>query len=839
MNKILWNKGWKISTGVTDPFASIFGGTAVEREVMLPQDAMVLEPRDANCNNQKQSGYYPAKTYTYTKELMIPEDWKEKQTWLEFEGVMSKAMVYINDELAGKNKFGYSSLFINLNRYVRFGKINTIKVISINQGSNSRWYSGSGIYRNVCLHQGGIIHIVPDTVRITTEALEEKYAVLTADAEVRNTGMDAQKIVLKTTIVDEQGEAVAECENTISLLSGESVISHLRLTVDEPNCWSPNSPTLYRAVLEIHSAETLLDQTEEIFGIRTLALDARQGLRINGESVKLRGACIHHDNGIIGATTLYQAEEFRLKKMKEAGFNSIRSAHHPASKAILQACDKLGILVMDELTDMWDDLKNCGDNSIDFAEEWQTEMEKMVAKDYNHPSVILYSLGNEIPEIGRRSGGRRSRELASYLRTLDSSRYITSAFSGFLAVAGQTEGYADQMSEAEKTCAEELMGNQERDSNVEINATEDKESSGSEGLNNAMANTQKAMLDAFSVSPLLSECMEEPSCELDVVGYNYLTARHEYEHTVHPERVIVGSETYPTEIADLWRIVKNNPYVIGDFTWTGYDYLGEAGIGIYHYDTDRVDQGWFPDRLAYCGDININGYRRPISYLREIAFGLRKEPFLAVERVDRYGHSYSTNDWKYKDALDSWTFDGWEGKPANIHVLSVSEEVELFLNGKTLGRKSAGDKVGFDVLYEATYEPGELLAVGYTNDIEDGRCLLTTAGEPVAILVDNSCDTLQAGGQTVAFLTMELVDANGRVNRWADKEVSIEVNGEGTLAGFGSANPSCEGSYQDNTTKTFDGRIMAAIRSGVHTGTVEVTVKAEGCVDQKRVIQVI
>lgn len=836
MKKTLFNQGWAIANGVEDPFVSIFGGTPVKKEVMLPQDAMILEERDENCNNHNQSGYYPSKTYTYTKEIMVPEDWKEKQTWLEFEGVMSKAMVYINGEFAGKNKFGYSQFYVDLNRYVRFGKTNTIKVIAINQGGNSRWYSGSGIYRNVCLHQGGMVHVVPDTVRITTETLEDKYAVLTANAGVQNSSNDAQKILLKATIIDKQGKIVAECENTISLLAGESVISHMRFTVDEPNCWSPDSPTLYCAILEIYRSEDLLDQAEETFGIRTLALDARQGLRINGKSIKLRGACIHHDNGIIGATTLYQAEEFRLKKMKEAGFNSIRSAHHPASKAILEACDKLGLLVMDELSDMWDDLKNSGDMAIDFNEDWQAEMAKMVAKDYNHPSVVLYSIGNEIPEIGRRSGGRRTREFVSYLRSLDHSRYVTCAFSGFLAVAGQTAEATDAVAEDAQQKAVEVSAEAEK---ATYESASSKESSGSEGLNNAMANTQKAMLNAFSISSHLSACLEEPSCELDVVGYNYLTARHEYEHTIHPDRVILGSETYPTEIADLWRIVKRNPYVIGDFTWVGYDYVGEAGIGCYHYDTERMDQGWFPDRLAYCGDININGYRRPVSYLREIAFGLRKEPFLAVERVNRYGHHYNTNDWKYKDSLDSWTFDGWEGKPANIHVLSASEEVELFLNGKSLGRKSAGDAAGFDVLYEAVYEPGELLVVGYTGGIEDGRFVLTTAGEPVEIQVDNSCDTLQAGGQEITFLTIDLVDANGVVNHWANREVTVEVSGEGILAGFGSANPSSEDSYQDSTAPTYDGRIMAAIRSGMHAGTVEVTVSAEGCKEQKYVIKVI
>ena len=348
-------------------------------------------------------------------------------------------------------------------------------------------------------------------------------------------------------------------------------------------------------------------------------------------------------------------------------------------------------------------------------------------------------------------------------------------------------------------------------------------------MNAVMGSTEQEMLDAFSVSPMLSQCLEEASCELDVVGYNYLTARHAYEHTLHPDRVVVGSETYPPEIARLWKIVKDNPHVIGDFTWTGYDYLGEAGIAIFHYNTERREQGWYPDRLAYCGDININGYRRPVSYLREIVYGLRREPWIAVERPERYGMPCNTNSWMYRDAIDSWTFTGMEGKPAKIHILSASQEVELFLNGRSLGRKPAGEEAGYDVLFETAYEPGELVAAGYSERREDGRFRLITAGEPAAFAVSFSCDSLTADGQSVAFITADLVDEKGTANRWEAREVRVSVEGAGTLAGFGSAAPSTEGSYDDNIWRTYDGRVMAAVRSGQVPGAVSVKISAQGC----------
>lgn len=809
MKQIMWNQDWTVAAGVTDPFAVIFGGGAEGKPVILPQDAMILEKRSADCGSGTQSGFYPAKSYTYQKDFFAPLEWKERWSVLEFEGVMSKAFVYLNGELVHKNKNGYAQFFVELNRYLRYGEQNTLKVVAVNQEHGSRWYPGSGIYRGVNLHQGGMIHVPPEEIRIATEEIRENYAVVSVETALQNTGIHAGKVTVCCRVMDEQGNQAAGGENTVSLLAAEETVSRMKLTVDAPCLWSPEHPALYRLILEIREGEKLWDQAAESFGIRMIRADAREGLRINGEEVKLRGACIHHDNGILGATTLKQAEEFRLRKLKEAGFNSIRSAHHPAGKTMLSICDRLGLLVMDELTDMWDQPKNSGDYALDFGEEWEQDLEKMVAKDYNHPSVILYSLGNEIPEIGRRSGGRRNRQLANYLRSLDSTRLVTGAFSGFLAVVDRLGDWQGASGDG-----------------AERNG---KESGGSEGMNAVMGSTEQEMLDAFSVSPMLSQCLEEASCELDVVGYNYLTARHEYEHTLHPDRVVVGSETYPPEIARLWKIVKDNPHVIGDFTWTGYDYLGEAGIGIFHYNPERREQGWYPDRLAYCGDININGYRRPVSYLREIVYGLRREPWIAVERPERYGMPCKTNSWMYRDAIDSWTFTGMEGKPARIHILSASQEVELFLNGRSLGRKPAGEEAGYDVLFETVYEPGELVAAGYSEGREDGRCRLTTAGEPVALAVSVSCDSLTAGGQSVAFITVDLADEKGTANRWEAREVQVSVEGAGTLAGFGSAAPSTEGSYDDNIWRTYDGRVMAAIRSGQVPGAVSVKISAQGC----------
>ena len=807
MNKILFHTGWTVRPGVPNPFGVIFGSEPAAVPVTLPQDAMILEQRRPDAPSGNQTGYYPVKSYTYEKRFFAPAEWKEKQNTLEFEGVMAQALVYLNGELVTTNHYGYSQFCANLNPRLRYGEENVLQVIARSAENNSRWYPGAGIYRDVWLHQGALVHVPPEGVRLTTAELEDGYALVRADIAIENSGLEAKKLRLRLTFTAPDGRETS-AENLVSVLQTETVQSHLRLVVDDPELWSPEHPALYAWQAELLDGETLLDGSEGCFGIRKLSLDARHGLRINGVETKLRGACIHHDNGLIGATTLPDAEAFRMRQLKAAGFNAIRSAHHPAGKALLDACDRLGILVMDELTDIWEMPKNSADYSLDFVSEWRLSIQRLVAKDYNHPCVVLYSLGNEIPEVGRRSGGRRCREMANFLRALDGTRYVTGAINGFLAMSDCVKEMKAAMAQTEAALSGQA------------------ESSGSEALNAAMAKMERRKMDAFSTSRGLSDAMEEVACELDVVGYNYLTARHEYEHTAHPERIVVGSETYPTEIARLWKIAERSHHVLGDFTWTGYDYLGEAGIACYHYAPQRREQGWYPDRLAYCGDINLNAYRRPVSYLREIAYGLRREPMIAVERLDRFGQPDNTNDWKYFDAIDSWTWPGFTGKASMAHVLSASEEVELFLNGVSLGRKATQEH---EAAFALTYEPGELLAIGYTHGKEDGRFALHTAGTAVKLGVSTDKDRLSADGRGAAFVTIDLLDEKGQPSRFEQRKITVTVEGAGVLAGFGSAHPQCEGNYQDSTWESFDGRVMAVVRSTEEAGEIRVRVEADGC----------
>lgn len=795
MKKELWNDGWTVFEGIKGAFDALYSPPDKKIEVTIPHDAMISETRKEDCESGTQSGFYPAKSYTYEKEFFPEESWKDCTVIIEFEGVMQECMVYLNNQFVAHNTNGYLGFYTNITPFLRFNQKNVLKVQAISQEKSSRWYTGCGIYRNVNLYIGKNTWIEPEGVRITTQAIHDHYAQLGIDIKIRNQVTQDKTVNLIYTIYDEKDQIVNQSVNKVTLENIATTETHSFMLVDEPELWSPDHPYLYNLKIEIIDHGDVLDNQAEEFGIRMINLDARSGLQINGKETKLRGACIHHDNGIIGARSCFESEYFRLKQLKKAGFNSIRSAHNPAGKDLLRACDHLGILVMDELSDVWCEHKNAHDYASHFINDYASDVHRMVRKDYNHPSVVLYSTGNEIPEIGRVSGARINRKLVNLFHDLDHTRFVTNAISGFLAAS-------DYMTEAKKQ-AYSLM---------EDKKYQDNDSSGSEGLNSVMGDIQKQMIDQFSVSNLLSKCIEEVSCSLDCVGYNYLTARHVAEHNWHKERVVVGSETYPGEIPELWKIVKENHHVIGDFTWTGLDYLGEAGIGVYHYSPTSQEQGWFPDRLAYTGDIDINYNRRPVSYLREIVYGMRNKPYIMVDPPEHMDEEHDQNYWMYSDGLDSWTYPGYEGKVLHVHVLAPSD-VELFLNDVSLGKKKVGVSQPYMATYDIPYQPGNLTAVIDVGNGQKEFFTLHTAQKVTKIQATAHKLEKTERENNLTFITLRLVDNEMNWNKWENKTIKVHIDGEAELLGFGSANPSSLDDYSDSVSKTYHGSAFAIIRS--------------------------
>ncbi len=429
MRRTSFNDHWTVGVKANSFAEMIAGGGSEPIPVTLPHDALIGAERSAS--GHAATAYFPSGTWEYKKSFELSPDDAGSAVILEFEGVYRDASVRVNGSLVAQRPNGYSDFSVQVDHLLRFDAPNEVRV-EARAHDDSRWYSGAGIYRSVWLLQGGRVHLVPGGLQVATPEVDDDVAVVAVSAEVRNQSTTASGAVLRLEVLDADGAVVAGAEAPVSTVPGDALTARQRLCVPAPHRWGPDDPYLYTCRATLVDGEEELDEDSTTFGIRTLSLDPARGLRINGEPVLLRGACVHHDNGPLGAATIDRAEERRVELLKDAGFNAIRSAHNPVSKPMLAACDRLGVLVMDETFDMWTQPKSEHDYSLRFPDWWEADVEAMVRKDFNHPSVILYSIGNEIPEAGTPMGARVGRALAEKIRSLDTTRFVTEAISGLL-----------------------------------------------------------------------------------------------------------------------------------------------------------------------------------------------------------------------------------------------------------------------------------------------------------------------------------------------------------------------------------------------------------------------
>jgi hypothetical protein len=795
MTRDLFNEGWTFRPKVT-AFMELGGSAASDWiPVALPHDALIATDRKADAPRGETSGYFPGGAFEYRKSFTVDESLRGSTVLLEFDGVYRDAAVFVNGNLAGQRAFGYSRFFVQIDPFLAFGADNEIRV-ECRTHLDSRWYSGAGIYRDVHLVTKQPIHIATDGVVVTTSDVEPARAVVEVAVEVVNTS------TLTSTVRVAGAVAGSVVSSPITLLPRTRGTVRLRSYVADPALWSVESPTLHTVDVKLSDDDAILDEQSVSFGIRSLQLDPRNGLRINGESVKLRGACIHSDNGPLGAVSMRAAEERRVTLLKEAGFNAIRSAHNPMSSALLDACDKLGMLVMDETFDMWTQSKSDFDYAFDFPEWWERDVEAMVARDINHPSVIFYSIGNEIPETGSPVGSTWGRKLAEKVRSLDATRYVTNGVNGFVSML---DTILPQMQQQRAAAASAPAG----------------------GVNTMMAGFGQMMAHIQTSEPA-SQRTEESYAVLDVAGMNYAEARYELDRDLFPNRIIVGTESWPTSMVGIWQLVKDNGHVIGDFTWTGWDYLGETGIGVTRYEGTEANgfSGGFPELTAWTGDIDIVGTRRPVSYFREIVFGLRNDPYIAVNPPANHGRAIAVaTPWAWGDAIESWTWDGFEGKPLTVDVYSDAEEVELLVNGAAVGRAPIE---GFRASFETTFERGEVTAVAYTAGTETGRFAIASADESVVLAAHAERDELRLDGTDLGYVALTLTDDDGVVRTDADRIITVTIDGPATLQALASGNPVTTETFTANEHTTFFGRALAIVRP-TGAGDITVTAVAEGC----------
>lgn len=761
MQIIEWSKNWLYKKKNDSDF----------QLVQLPHDPMIAEQRLSTNLGGKHTAWLSGCDYIYEKEIVVTETDLQGVIYLLLEGAYHSPNVYLNERKIAFHPYGYSELLVDLSPHLRLGS-NTLRIETTNSDQpNSRWYTGSGIYRPVHLLYAPPHHIVWNSVAITT--LDHRLPTIQVDFQLKRPGAVTLQIYDGVKVLHEQ------------MLQGE-LSNSIVLTLPRCNLWSPEHPQLYSCVLTYGS-----DQHTTRFGIRTVHVSSEHGFSLNGERLILLGACVHHDNGIIGANGHPYAEYRKALLLKKSGFNAVRSAHNPISRAFLDACDEIGLLVVDELADMWYIHKTKNDYATYFPQWWQYDLQSMVRKDRNHPCVIMYSIGNEVAETSEPRGIDLTRQMTAYLHQLD-TRPVTcgvNIFFNYLYSLGFGV-YSDNKS------------------NQDVKKHQKEKPVGSEFFNELAGKFGDQTMKIGAWLPGSDRKTKDAFRELDVAGYNYGILRYKKDVKKYPKRVILGSETFCKDAAYFHKMAQQHPQIIGDFVWSGFDYLGEVGVGSWvshHITTDYTyGPGWM---TAGSGRIDILG--NPLSemdYLR-VAYGLDVVR-CGVVPPNEYKKQHSPSAWKMTNAIESWSWHGCEGLATVVEVYSLAHHVELFLNQRLIGKKRppAHGRTYFKV----AYQPGELVAVAYqSNGQELGRTILTSSQPDTKLTLTPEASTITQN--QLAYVHVKLTDQQGTVQPLQKADVQVQVT-NGTLLGYGNACPYHSRSYQDTTAETYYGVALAIIQ---------------------------
>lgn len=729
--------------------------------VNLPHDwDIYTAPNPESGATGTGGGWYAAGKGEYRKKFATP---KGEIVKLHFEGVYQKAEVFVNGQKAGQHGYGYTPFTIDVTPYLFKGKRQNEVVVKVNNSEqpNCRWYSGSGIYRHVWLETMPALHISENGVFVTTPKIEANKATVNVEVTVQNEGNSEQQ-----SIVEVEGQ-----QKTVLLKAGESKKVDFSYTISNPHLWSPDDPYLYTANVKL---STLSSQLSTKYGIRSFSFDAEKGFMLNGKPMVLNGACVHHDDGVLGSMAFDAAEIRKVKLMKEAGFNLIRTSHNPTTRAFLDACDSIGMLVIGEAFDGWRTAKLKYDYSTLIDSCYREDIHAMVMRDRNHPSIISWSLGNEVIERKELRVVHTARLLKKAVLEIDDTRPITEALCAW-------------------------------DRDWEI---------------------------------------YDPHFEvLDIGGYNYMIFKHGSDHQRDPKRVMWQTESYPRDAFRNWATVNDHPYVVGDMVWTGLDYLGESGIGRYYYEGERPGEsfaeGGQPDwHGAYCGDVDITGWRKPISHYREMLWDVKGQwskangLYMAVKEPNGYRGNIKETMWSVWPTWESWNWTGstdykgeavpsWEGKPIDVEVYTKAPEVKLYLNDKLVGTKQVSRDTQFKAVFSIPYEVGVLRAEA------DGKSVtLATAGEPARLRLTADRNVIAAGGQDLAYITVEVVDKDGRVCPDAAIPCEAVVKGQGQLMAFASADLKDREPKTSSRVTTWKGRALLVVRSSKTKGKAQINIKS-------------
>lgn len=799
---ILFDKGWKFLKENPSNAENPSFDDSNWRKLDLPHDWSIEDlsspkkdevtgPFSVTAFTKISTGYTTGGTAWYRKNFTIKAADKDKKAYLQFDGVYHNSDVYVNGKHLGNHRYGYTSFWYDITPYLNpAGQTNVVAVQVKNEDINSRWYSGSGIYRHTRLTLVSPVHIAPWGVYVTTPNVATKAATVALETTLNNTSPTEKTTTVVATIVDSKGKTVGQSSSKTIIPAGQTIQSKLVATVLNPSLWSLENPTLYKAQLKVITNNKVEDQLSQSFGIRTIKFDAKTGFTLNGKKTLLRGGCIHHDNGPLGAVSIDRAEERKIEILKKHGFNALRLAHNPPSQELLDACDRLGMLVIDEAFDNWEKSKMASaanifklkgkvdDYALYFKENWKKDLHSILLRDRNHPSIIMWSIGNEIGESAETSGLKWATELAAEVRKYDDTRAVTEG----MVDAGIFEG------------------------------------------DNAWARKAPHM------------------AQLDVVGYNYGLPKYEADYEKYPERIVYASEFEPSDGLEYWEAAEKHPHIIGSFMWTAMDHIGEAGIGVPRIVDEKSKaasndmaallsffkgDSW-PYVVNYAGNVDLIGNPKVGHYYSTVVWRDSKAQLLVQRPVPAHKKEI-VSPFGYSDLLKSWNWTGYEGEKIKVVVYTRCQTVKLELNGKLVGEQKVDDTKSIIATFEVPYEAGKLVAHCYdAKGIEVATETLKTVGTPAGIRLTADRSKVKADRNDLSHIMVEIVDAAGNLVPNAEIMVHFNIAGKANIAGVGTGSPMDVSSYQQPYKKTWQGKCLAIVRPSEQPDRIVFRAEAEG-----------
>ena len=765
--KQLFDYNWKFRLGDLPAISSIDFDDKNWRSLDLPHDWSIEGTIDSSNPMGNDGGYFPAGIGWYRKTFTAPASWKDKCVSIYFEGIYMNSEVLVNGKSLGVHPYGYTSFCYNLTPYLKLNGKNVISVrVDNSKQKNCRWYSGSGIYRHVWMVVTNPIHVDQWGLTVTTPNVSTEKATVLVKTLVRNETRFPQNVSLKATVWDSNAKKTGYNHLNLELPANSEKEVEQTILVLKPLLWIPEKPNLYQAQVQIEKNKKTVDNLKTTFGVRSIKFTTENGFQLNGKTVKINGGCVHHDNGCLGAAAFDRAEERRVELLKSAWFNAIRTSHNPPSEAFLDACDRLGLLVIDEAFDGWREKKNDYDYAMYFDAWWQRDLEAMVLRDRNHPSIIMWSIGNEIIERKKPEAIETAKKLVDCVHKNDPTRPVTSAMT-----------------------------------------------------------TWDNDWDVFD--PLFAV--------QDIGGYNYQLYRAQSDHERVPSRVIVQTESYPRDAFSNWKMVQSHNYILGDFVWTALDYLGESGIGRWYYPGDVPGEHYqgkmFPWHGAYCGDIDLTGWRKPISHYRSMLYNNTEKLYMAIREPNPDSGNIKETAWSVWPTWGSWTWPGYEGKSIQVEVYSKYSKVRLYLNQKLIGEQATTEEQQFKATFNVSYAKGELKAVGIVDNKEEETTLLQTSDDAAKIKLIADRTKISANGQDLSFVIVEVTDKDGRLQPNAENRLTFNISGPGVIAGVDNACIKDLDPYVGTSRKVWHGRALVVIKSTRKAGTIKLTVSSHSLQD--------